>query len=61
MEINRLVYKNHRIIEFDNESIVYKSTFKIFDSSGKIIRKFKSINSKKTLNNCINFLDSIIK
>jgi len=61
MEISRLVYKNHRIIELDNESIVYKSTFKIFDSSGKIIRKLKSRNSNITLNTCINFLDSMIK
>ena len=57
MEINRVVYKNHRIIESKNESTKYISTFAVLDGSGKCLIKLKSKNSNITLKSCKMFID----
>lgn len=57
MEIRRTVYKNHRIIEFSNESENYTSTFKILSSSGKCLSTRKARNSIICLGYCKRLID----
>lgn len=56
-ELNRVIYKNHRIIEFSNESKKYISTFKIFDSTGKYLTFKKAKNSVICLSYCKRLID----
>jgi hypothetical protein len=59
MELNRVVYKNNRIIEFKNESKNYVSTFKIISSEGKCLSTQKARNSVLCLNYCKKIIDNL--
>jgi hypothetical protein len=59
MELNRVVYKNNRIIEFENESKNYVSTFKIINSEGKCLSVQKARNSILCLNYCKKLIDNL--
>lgn len=59
MVIRRIVYKNHRIIEFENESKIYLSTFKILNSEGKCLTSQKARNSVIGLNYCKKIIDKV--
>lgn len=59
MELNRIVYKHHRIIELENNSKIYISTFKILNSEGKCLTIQKARNSKICLNYCKKLVDNL--
>lgn len=59
MELIKIVYKHHRIIEFENNSKTYVSTFKIVNSAGKCLIRQKARNSIICLNYCKKLIDKM--